>query len=64
MNTQLKTMKVDNAEIMIKEYNGKRVVTFKDVDLVHDRLEGTAKARFARHKESFINMEDYFKLSP
>lgn len=43
-----------------KEFNGRRVVTFKDIDLVHSRAEGTARKRFADNKERFIEGIDYF----
>ena len=28
---------IGNSDISIKEYNGQRVVTFKDIDLVHGK---------------------------
>lgn len=34
---------INNQDLKIKEFNGQRVVTFKDIDLVHERVEGTAK---------------------
>lgn len=43
-----------------KEYNGQRVVTFKDIDEVHGRTEGTARKRFADNKDKFIEGVDYF----
>ena len=39
-------IRIENQEIEVKEFNGKRVVTFKDVDMVHERPEGTARKRF------------------
>lgn len=51
---------IGNADISIKEYNGQRVVTFKDIDMVHGRPDGTARATFNRNKERFILGEDYF----
>lgn len=55
---------INNAELEVKEYRGQRVVTLKDIDLVHDRAEGTAKRNFNQNKDKFINGEDYFKVSP
>ncbi len=46
----------------IKEYKGKRVVTFKDIDAVHGRPEGTARKRFNDNKKYFIEGEDFFKV--
>ena len=51
---------IENIDISIKEYNGHRVVTFKDVDLVHNRPEGTARKRFNDNKKHFIEGEDFF----
>lgn len=53
-------IEVNNNELKIKEYNGKRVVTFKDIDMVHERPNGTERVTFNKHKDKFINGEDYF----
>lgn len=47
----------------VKEFRGQRVVTFKDIDTVHERPEGTARKRFNDNKKRFIDGEDYFKIS-
>ena len=57
-------VKIGNRTISVKEYKGKRVVTFKDIDEVHERLEGTARKRFSDNKERFIEGEDFFKITP
>ena len=44
-------------------YQGQRVVTFKDIDTVHQRPEGTADRNFRENKDKFIQNEDYFYLS-
>lgn len=54
---------IGNADILIKEYKGQRVVTFKDIDMVHERLEGTANKRFLDNKKRFVEGEDYFIIS-
>ena len=51
---------VGNSDIAIKEYKGKRVVTFKDIDAVHERPDGTARRNFNTNKQHFIEGEDYF----
>lgn len=51
---------IGNSDISIKEYKGHRVVTFKDIDLVHERPEGTARKRFADNKKRFIEGQDFF----
>lgn len=46
-----------------KEYDGRRVVTFKDIDAAHERPEGTAKRNFTENRERFIEGEDYFLIT-
>lgn len=57
-------MHIGNSDISIKEYNGQRVVTFKDIDSVHGRPDGTASRNFRSNKEHFIEGEDFFRVSP
>lgn len=54
---------VENTEMHIREYNGQRVVTFKDIDLVHQNKNGVARRNFNRNKKHFIEGEDYFTLT-
>lgn len=56
-------VKVNDQELTVKVYNGQRVVTFKDIDEVHQRPEGTARKRFNEHKNRFVLGEDYFVLN-
>lgn len=51
-----------DTSISIKEYKGQRVVTFKDIDTVHERPNGTAGRNFRTNKERFIENEDYFRI--
>lgn len=53
---------IENTEMQIKEYNGQRVVTFKDIDTVHERPNGTAKRSFNKNKKHFVEGEDYIKI--
>lgn len=55
---------INNAEILVKEFSGQRVVTFKEIDAVHGRPDGTARKRFNDNREHFIEGEDYFKITP
>ena len=55
---------IENVEILIKEYKGQRVVTFKDIDKVHGRPDGTARKRFSDNRQHFIENEDYFIVKP
>jgi hypothetical protein len=47
-----------------KEFNGQRVITFKDIDLVHQRPDGTAGRNFRQNKEHFIEGEDFYTIKP
>lgn len=51
---------INKTEVSVKEYQGNRVVTFKDIDTVHGRPNGTARKRFNDNKERFIEGTDYF----
>lgn len=57
------TIHVGNRDISVKEYNGQRVVTFKDIDDVHNRPDGTANKRFLDNKKRFVEGEDFFRIS-
>lgn len=43
-----------------KEYNGVPVVTFRDIDAIHQKPEGSAKRNFNQNKRYFIEGVDYF----
>lgn len=47
----------------IREYQGLRVVTFKDIDEVHKKPVGTAKRNFNSNKQYFIEGEDFFLVN-
>jgi hypothetical protein len=53
---------INQQEMAVKEYNGCRVVTFKDIDQVHGRPDGTARKRFNDNKAHFIEGVDFFKV--
>ena len=56
-------IKINNRDVVVKEYKGKRVVTFKDIDMVHERPDGTAGRNFRENRNRFIEDEDYFVLN-
>lgn len=56
-------MTVENTEMQIREYNGQRVVTFKDIDKVHENKTGVARRNFNRNKKHFIEGVDFFILT-
>lgn len=53
-------IKINNQQLPIKEYNGQRVVTLKEIDTVHGRTSGTARRSFNVNKKRFIEGIDYF----
>lgn len=53
-------VQIYNAQVEVKEYKNQRVVTLSDIDLVHQRPEGTARRNFNTNKNHFIEGEDYF----
>ncbi|HAU4873218.1 TPA: phage antirepressor KilAC domain-containing protein [Clostridioides difficile] len=54
---------INDKELKIKEFKGERVITFKEIDLIHERAEGTAKRNFTENKKYFIENVDYFEVS-
>lgn len=57
---KMNELTINNHVVLIKEYNGYRVVTFKDIDTVHERPDGTARKRFNDNRKHFIEDVDYF----
>ena len=53
-------IKINNQQLPVKEYNGQRVVTLKEIDTVHGRTSGTARKRFNDNRKRFIKGVDYF----
>lgn len=47
----------------IKEWQGQRVITLKDVDRVHQRPNGTASRNFKSNRKHFISNVDYFQIT-
>lgn len=62
MSNQL--VKIGNADLSVKEFRGQRVVTFKDIDMLHQRVEGTAKRNFNENKNHLVENMDYFLVKP
>lgn len=56
-------VKIEGTELSIREYNGQRVVTFKDIDTAHHNKDGITRRSFSRNKKHFIEGEDYFVLN-
>ena len=56
-------VKIEDTDLTIREYNGQRVVTFKDIDTVHKRKQGTPKASFRRNGKYFQEGTDYIIIT-
>lgn len=57
-----KLITINNKQMQVKEYKGQRVVTFKDIDMVHERIAGTAGRNFRENRDKFIEGVDYLKV--
>lgn len=63
IDTMENIVEINGADLQIKMWNGQRVVTFKDIDTVHNRVDGTAKRNFNENKKHLILDEDYFLVT-
>ncbi|WP_040191807.1 ORF6C domain-containing protein [Clostridium culturomicium] len=61
MNNQI--VKINDTDLSVKEFKGQRVVTFKDIDMLHERVDGTAKRNFNENKKHLIKDVDYFLIN-
>lgn len=59
----MNSISINNNSIERKLYNNQPVVTFKDIDLVHERVSGTARRNFYKNKKHFIENEDYYLVT-
>ncbi len=55
---------INGTPMPVREYNGQRVVTFRDIDSVHQRPNGTARKRFNDNRKHFIESVDFYKITP
>jgi len=56
-------VEIEGKEIERIEYREKAVVTFRMIDELHERPDGTARKSFNRHKDHFIEGTDFFTVS-
>ena len=63
MKEQNGIISINDTQLQIKEYKGQRVVTFKDVDTLHQRPDGTARRNFNSNKSHLIESEDYYRVT-
>lgn len=45
-----------------KEYNGQPVVTFRDIDAIHQKPEGSARKNFNNNKRHFVEGVDFYTV--
>lgn len=55
---------VNDLHLRVKEWQGQRVVTFRDIDSLHQRPDGTASRNFRKNRKHFIPGEDFYTLEP
>ncbi|SHI91202.1 ORF6N domain-containing protein [Clostridium amylolyticum] len=55
-------VKIKNQDLQVKEFNGQRIITFKDIDNLHERVDGTSRKNFSNNKKHFIDGLDYFEI--
>lgn len=60
----MEVVKINENDLKVREWNGQQVVTFADIDKVHERPEGTAKRNFSTNKKHLIRDIDFVVLKP
>lgn len=55
---------INGQQLQVKEWQGQRVVTFRDIDDLHQRPAGTASRNFRKNRGRFIEGVDFFTLEP
>jgi hypothetical protein len=55
----MNNLTINNKDIQIKEYQGQRVVTFRDIDEIHERPDGTARRNYYKNQSKFIEGKDF-----
>lgn len=59
----MNTMIINQQEIMVKEWNGERVISLPDIDKIHGRVKGTARQRFRSNYKKFTEKVDYYEVT-
>ena len=57
-------VKINNNDVMVKEFQGQRVVTAWDIAKVHEREVREINQNFNRNRKKLIEGENYFSLTP
>lgn len=61
--SQKSNVTINGTNLKIKEYNGQRIVTLKEIDAVHERPQGTARRNFNANSHRLIDGVDYFAVN-
>lgn len=56
------TVSISGVDLSRIEYRGEQVVTFAQVDRVHDRPDGTAGRNFRENRQRFVEGQDFVTL--
>lgn len=56
------SIQVLSNQLQVKEWAGQRVITFQDIDTVHQRPRGTASRNFRENRNKFIEGTDFFQV--
>lgn len=59
----LPVISIGNIQFTAKTLDGKPVLTFRDIDVIHHRPDGSAKRNFNTNRQRFIEGEDFFKIT-
>lgn len=54
---------IEGYELPIKQVGNERLITFEEVDLVHDLPSGTARKIFHSKREDLLEQEDYYRIT-
>ena len=57
-------VKINNNDVMVKEFQGQRIVTAWDIAKVHNKTVSEINQIFKNNRNKFILGEDYFLLTP
>ncbi|MBF0508055.1 MAG: ORF6N domain-containing protein [Deltaproteobacteria bacterium] len=60
---QTRKISINGIDLPVVEYKGQRVITFRQIDLVHQRPEGTAYRNFKANRERFVEGRHYEKIT-
>ncbi|RLC03056.1 MAG: hypothetical protein DRI57_29495 [Deltaproteobacteria bacterium] len=58
--TQKALVEIEGKSVERVEYREKPVVTLRMIDELHEKPEGAAKNSFFRHRDRFVENEDFF----